>query len=160
MIIPAYHVAASSISGAGRGLFIDAAVAAGSVLVAPDAIPRTYRWHEVLAQPDPDAALAASVRWFEDHYTVTLDWPDECYINHSFSPNGLWHLGFVFAARAMQPGEELTVDYRHLLGEGQREAFADSLTGEAIIGFSWEQSLQQSTTALARLLGASGSPPC
>jgi hypothetical protein len=159
MIVPAHHVAASSIAGAGHGLFIDAPVDAGSVIVAPDAIPRTWRWHEVLAHPDPDAALAASVRWFEDHYTVTLDWPDECYINHSFTPNGLWHLGFVFAARNLQPGEELTVDYRHLLGEGQQEAFADSITGAQIIGFSWTDSLQQSTAALARLIG-SGQAPC
>lgn len=153
MILPRYRIAPSTIAGAGQGVFIEEPVEAGRIVVAPDAIPRVYRWDEVLSQPDPEAAQAATVRWFEDRYTITPDWPDECYVNHSFTPNGLWHLGFIFASRALTPGEELTVDYRHLLGEGQVEAFRDATTGEAIIGFSWRESLRQSTEALARLLG-------
>jgi hypothetical protein len=98
--------------------------------------------------------MAAAVRWFEDECTVSLDWPDECYVNHSFAPNGLWHLGFIFAARALQPGEELTVDYRHLLPEGEREAFHDAASGEPIIGFSWAESLARSTRELAALQAA------
>ncbi|MBB5014612.1 SET domain-containing protein [Rehaibacterium terrae] len=124
----------------------------GRVLVAPDAIPRVYRWDEVLAQPDPEAAQAASVRWFEDRYTVTLDWPDECCVNHSFAPTGLWHLGFIFAAHDLAAGEELTVDYRHLLGDGQVETFRDARSGEAIVGFGWRESLARSTAALGALL--------
>ena len=154
MILPAYRVDASTIPGAGKGVFLDEAVARGRILVAPDAIPRVYRWDEVLAQPDPDEALAASVRWFEDRYTVSLDWPDECFINHSFEANGLWHLGFVFAARDLQAGEELTVDYRHLLAEGQEEVFRDARTGRAIVGWSWAESLARSTRELATLLPA------
>ena len=154
MILPAYRVDASTIPGAGKGVFLDEAVARGRILVAPDAIPRVYRWEEVLAQPDAEEALAASVRWFEDRYTVSLDWPDECYLNHSFEANGLWHLGFVFAARDLAPGEELTVDYRHLLGEGQEEAFRDALTGRAIVGWSWAESLARSTRELATLVPA------
>lgn len=154
MILPAYRVDASTIPGAGKGVFLGEAVARGRILVAPDAIPRVYRWDEVLAQPQPDEALAASVRWFEDRYTVSLDWPDECYLNHSFEANGLWHLGFVFAARDLAAGEEITVDYRHLLGEGQEEAFRDALTGRAIVGWSWAESLSRSTRELAALLPA------
>ena len=151
MILPAYRVAPSTIEGAGLGLFVEHAVAAGTILVAPDAIPRLFRWDEVLAMPDQAGALAACVRWFEDRYTVTPEWPDECYINHAFSPSGLWHLGFVFAARDLGAGDEITVDYRHLLGEGQQETFVDSGSGEAIIGFSWADSIARSTAELARL---------
>ena len=154
MILPRYRVAASTIPGAGQGVFLDEAVPAGRILVAPDAIPRVFRWDEVMALPDCDTALAASVRWFEDRFTVTPEWPDECYINHSFEPNGLWHLGFVFAARALAPGEELTVDYRHLLGEGQEESFRDSLSGRTIVGWSWQESLARSTRELAALVPA------
>lgn len=103
--------------------------------------------------PDPAAARAASVRWFEEFYTVSLEWPDECYINHSFDPNGLWHLGFVFASRDIAQDEELTIDYRHLLPEGVAETFADADSGLPIIGWSGRESLQLSTLALARLLG-------
>jgi len=85
---------------------------------------------------------------------VSLDWPDECYVNHSFEPSGLWHLGFIFAARELAAGEELTVDYRHLLPEGEREAFVDARTGEPIIGLPWRESLAMSTRALAALQGA------
>jgi hypothetical protein len=152
MILPAYHVAPSTIPGAGQGVFVTEAVSRGRIVVAPDAIPRVFRWDEVMAMPDRDAALAASVRWFEDRYTVSPDWPDECYLNHSFEPNGLWHLGFVFAARDLGAGDEVTVDYRHLLGEGQEESFRDSLSGRAIVGWSWQDSLARSTHELAGLL--------
>lgn len=151
MILPRYRIDASRIPGAGRGVFLDEAVARGRVLVAPDAIPATYRWDEVRAQPDPEAAMAAAVRWFEDRYTISLDWPDECFLNHSFEPNGLWHLGFVFAARDLAAGEELTIDYRHLLPEGEVEAFRDAGSGQAIVGYSWAESLAVSTRALAAL---------
>jgi hypothetical protein len=154
MILPAYRVDASTIPGAGKGVFLREPVARGRILVAPDAIPRVYRWDEVLAQPEADEALAASVRWFEDRYTVSLDWPDECYLNHSFEANGLWHLGFVFAARDLDAGEEITVDYRHLLAEGQEEVFRDAVTGRAIVGWSWSESLARSTRELAALLPA------
>lgn len=157
MILAPYRVAPSTIPGAGKGLFVDAPVAAGRILVAPDAIDRVYRWDEVLTQPDLDAALASSVRWFEDRYTITPEWPDECYINHAFAATGLWHLGFVFAARNLDAGEEVTVDYRHLLREGEYEVFADALTGQPIIGYSWQQSLATSTAQLAALLAGASS---
>lgn len=151
MILPRYRIGPSSIPGAGQGLFLDEPVARGRIVVAPDAIPATYTWDEVCAQPDPEAALAATVRWFEGRYTITPDWPDECYVNHSFAPNGLWHLGFIFAARDLLSGEELTVDYRHLLPEGEEEAFRDAQSGRAIVGFSWAESLGRSTRELAAL---------
>ncbi|PKM14726.1 MAG: hypothetical protein CVV12_12395 [Gammaproteobacteria bacterium HGW-Gammaproteobacteria-2] len=159
MILTPYRVAPSTIPGAGKGLFIDAPVAAGRIIVAPDAINRVYRWDEVLAQPDIDTALASSVRWFEDRYTITPEWPDECYINHAFASTGLWHLGFVFAARDLDAGEEVTVDYRHLLREGEYEGFADALTGKPIIGYSWQQSLATSTAQLAELLQVASHAP-
>lgn len=154
MILPRYRIAPSRIPGAGQGLYLEEPVRRGRIVVAPDAIPATFGWDEVRAQPDPSAAMAAAVRWFEDRYTISLDWPDECYLNHSFEPNGLWHLGFVFAARDLDAGEELTVDYRHLLPEGEPEAFRDAATGREIIGFSWAESLASSTRALAALQAA------
>lgn len=154
MILPRYRIAPSRIPGAGQGLYLEEPVARGRIIVAPDAIPATFGWDEVRTQPDPSAAMAAAVRWFEDRYTISLDWPDECYLNHSFEPNGLWHLGFVFAARDLEAGEELTVDYRHLLPEGEPEAFRDAATGREIIGFSWAESLASSTRALAALQAA------
>ena len=152
MILPQYRIAASPIAGAGKGLFLSERVARGRIVVAPDAIPATYAFAEIEAAADRDAWLPSAVRWFEDRFTVTPDWPDECYVNHSFEPTGLWHLGFIFAATKLEPGAELTIDYRHLLGEGQEESFRDARTGERIVGFAWAESLERSTDALRRLL--------
>lgn len=152
MILPRYRIAPSAIPGAGKGLFLDQPVSAGRIVVAPDAIPRTYSFDEISGTPDLAALLHTSVRWFEDRYTLSPDWPDECYVNHSFAPTGLWHLGFILAASDLQADVELTVDYRHLLAPGQEERFRDAETGTAIIGFDWRDSLAGSTRALAALL--------
>ena len=153
MILPRYHIGPSSITGAGQGLFIDEPLARGRVLVAPDAIPAVHRFDEILAQPDADSLLPATVRWFEDRYTVSPEWPDECYINHAFEPTALWHLGFVFAARDLEAGSEITVDYRHLLAPGQEEDFHDAASGKPIVGFTWKESLRASSQALLGLIG-------
>lgn len=152
MILPRYHIGPSNIAGAGQGLFLDEPVARGRIITAPDDIPRVHTFDAILARPDAAALLPATVRWFEDRYTITPEWPDECYINHAFTPTGVWHLGFVFAAADLPAGSEITVDYRHLLAPGQVEDFCDAHTGEAIVGFAWADSLRTSTQALAALL--------
>lgn len=152
MILPQYHIGPSLIAGAGQGLFLDEPLARGRLVTAPDAIPSVYTFEDILALPNASQLLPATVRWFEDRYTVTPEWPDECYINHAFNPSALWHLGFVFAGANLQAGTEITVDYRHLLAPGQEEDFRDARSGERIVGFTWQQSLRASTAALASLL--------
>lgn len=149
MILPRYRIAESTIKGAGKGLFVDECVAAGHIITAPDEIDKTYAWAEVQAS----GQMHAAARWFADRYTLSPDWPDECYVNHSFQPTGLWHLGFIFALNDLPQGTEITVDYRHLLAPGQEEDFADAQSGEKITGLSWQDSLRLSTRALAALLG-------
>lgn len=151
MILPRYRIAASRIPGAGKGLFLDEAVARGALITAPDDIRKVYKWTELQALPDAATLLPATVRWFEDRYTVAPEWPDECYINHAFEPNGLWHLGFVFARADLAAGSEITVDYRHLLGPGQVEDFVDAASGEAIVGYQWQESMARSTAQLQAL---------
>lgn len=158
MILPRYRIAASRIPGAGKGLFLDEPVARGRLVTAPDDIRKVYKWTDVASLPDAAALLPATVRWFEDRYTVTPEWPDECYINHSFAPNGLWHLGFVFALDDLAPGAEITVDYRHLLAPGQHEEFLDAETGKSIVGFSWQESMARSTAQLHALFARAAEP--
>ena len=153
MILPRYHIHSSSIRGAGKGVFIDEPVEQGSILIAPDAIPRTWPLEQIEAMPDAQKLLPATVRWFENHYTISTDWPDECFINHSFAPTGLWHLGFIFASSNLDAGSEITVDYRHLLGPGQVEDFRDAESGQPIVGFTWKESLRTSSQALLGLIG-------
>jgi hypothetical protein len=152
MILPRYRIAPSRIPGAGQGLFLEQDLPRGAIVIAPDAIPRTFRLDELMARPDAEALLPSTVRWFEDQFTITPEWPDECYVNHAFDPNGIWHLGFVFAAVDLSPGDELTVDYRHLLPEGTEEVFRDAASGRPIVGLPWSDSLALSTAALAAAL--------
>jgi hypothetical protein len=154
MILPRYRIGVSTVPGAGKGLFLDGPVAAGDIVVAPDAIPRVYTMNELMALPDAHSLLPATVRWFEDRFTATPEWPDECYINHSFAPTALWHLGFVFARRDLAPGTEITVDYRHLLGDGQKEEFLDAITGAEIVGLPWRESLALTSAELAQIVAA------
>ena len=51
MILPRYHVAASKIPGAGKGLFLDEEVTRGRLNTTPDDIRTIYRWDEIEAQP-------------------------------------------------------------------------------------------------------------
>lgn len=156
MIVPRYRIGPSRIPGAGQGVLLEQALAAGSVAIAPDRIDETWSLAEILADPARTAQMHACARWFEDRYTLSPEWPDECYVNHSFSPNGIWLLGFVFAARDLEAGEELTVDYRHLLAPGQEEAFRDAGSGGAIVGFTWRESLVRGLDALRALLDPPG----
>ncbi|MBI3562803.1 MAG: hypothetical protein HY080_13910 [Gammaproteobacteria bacterium] len=153
MIIPRYSIAPSRIPQAGQGVFLAVAVSRGSVLVAPDRIQQTLTHQQFEQLADP-SQLNSSVRWFEQHYTVCPEWDDECYINHSFSPTGLWHLGFVFAMDELPVGTELTMDYRYILGENCQPAFIDSLTQQPIIGLPWQQVITDSTRCLLSLLPA------
>ena len=151
MIVPAYEIRLAE-HAHGKGVFITEAVARGRVLVAPDAINKVYSEKERLALQPGSAEDDACVRWFENWHTVSTDWPDDCYVNHSFKPSGLWHLGFVFALRDMQAGEEITVDYRYLVNNNEKMPFLDAETGAEIIGYTWTENLRRSTEQLLAIL--------
>jgi hypothetical protein len=153
VIIPRYRIAPSLIPGAGKGLFLDEAVARGRVLIAPDRIHTVMAEAELRRHPADSIEVESSVRWFEDWFSLTPEWSDECYVNHSFTPNGLWHLGFIFASRDLAPGEELTIDYRLVIGSGEEMPFRDAATGQPIVGLAWHDNLRRSAGGLLELLG-------
>lgn len=152
MIVPPYKIAPATHPEAGKGLFVTAPVKKGSIICAPDKIDRVYSQAQKDAFGVGSPEDEASVRWFENYYTISTDWPDECYINHAFNPNGLWHLGFVFALRDIAVGEEITVDYRFLVGDGEKLPFNDIETGREIIGLPWRENLRLGNLALAAVL--------
>lgn len=154
MIRIPHFVAPSHIPGAGQGLFARSACAAGDVLMYPNEAHETLDRAAFLALPAEAPELASCVRWFADCYTLDRAWSVEAFLNHSFTPNCLWHLGFVFAGRPIEAGEELTIDYRLILDDGVTLDFSDSTTGEAITGFSWEEAMRRSSAALAAMFAA------
>lgn len=154
MIVPAYEIR-SARHAAGKGVFLLEPVARGRVLVAPDAINQVYDGPARAALVPGSPEDEACVRWFEDFHTVSTDWPDDCYVNHSFTPSGLWHLGFIFATRNLAPGDEVTVDYRFLVNDNEVLPFRDAETGREIVGHTWEENLRLSTEQLLALLARS-----
>lgn len=149
MILPRYRVAESRIPLAGKGLFVDEAVTRGRVIIAPDNVHTV--WPESrLRQYDADSVeMRSSVRWFEDRFSLTPEWSDECYVNHSFSPTALWHLGFVFALGDLEAGSEVTMDYRYVIGDGEQMPWPDSVTGRRIVGLTWSQALKETAAIVA-----------
>ncbi|HEX4872111.1 MAG TPA: SET domain-containing protein [Nevskiaceae bacterium] len=151
MILPRYRVAPSRIPGAGQGLFVEEPVAAGRVLIAPDNIHTVWPEARLRQYPADSIEVASSVRWFEDHYSLTPEWSDECFVNHSFAPTALWHLGFIFALRDLAVGEEVTMDYQLVIGSGERLPFVDAVSGREIVGLPWPEALVQSASTLLQL---------
>ncbi|MFP5358465.1 MAG: SET domain-containing protein [Gammaproteobacteria bacterium] len=152
MILPRYRVAPSRIPGAGQGLFLDEPVSRAAVIIAPDNVHTLWPEEKLRACPADSIEVSSSVRWFERWFSLTPEWSDECFVNHSFEPSGLWHLGFIFAAADLVAGTEITADYRFLLGSGEDAGFACGHTGRPIVGLPWRDNLQQSAQALLRLL--------
>lgn len=154
MIVVPYEVVPSAIPGAGKGLRLSAPVPRGAVIIAPDNLHTVWPEDRLRTYPDDSIEVQASVRWFERWFSITPEWSDECYVNHSFTPNGLWHLGFIFALADLAPGAELTVDYRLLLGDDEDPGFACAESGQPIRGLPWRASLAHSTAQLAGLFRA------
>jgi hypothetical protein len=152
MIVPKYTIQPSSIPNAGFGLFLAQAVTRGSIITAPDKINQLLTVAELERFDVNSIEVRSSTRWFENWCTSSPDWPDECYINHSFTPTALWHLGFTFAVADLPAETEITIDYRFFLLENETPGFSDAQTGQLIIGFSWQQSLMRSTTQLYQLM--------
>lgn len=153
MIVPKYEVAASRIPSAGKGLFVAEDVAKGRVIIAPDNIHTVWPEAKLRQFAADSVEVESSVRWFEDWYSLTPEWSDECYVNHSFAPTALWHLGFIFAASDLAAGTEVTVDYQLVIGSGEVMPFKDSATGREIVGRSWADNLRSGAAALLTLLG-------
>ena len=75
----------------------------------------------------------------------------ENYINHSFTPNVLYHCGVCFALEDIDIGIELTTNYTYLLAEGDSEAFYDLASKKQVCGIGWRECLKQTAVQLFTL---------
>ncbi|MGH8505197.1 MAG: SET domain-containing protein-lysine N-methyltransferase, partial [Stenotrophobium sp.] len=151
-IVPKYRVAPSRIAGAGQGLYLEQTVPSGAVIIAPDNVHTVWAESKLRQYPADSREVESSVRWFEDYFSLTPEWSDECYVNHSFTPNAQWHLGFIFALDNLEADTEIVMDYRYVIGSGEELPFRDSVTGRSIVGLPWAECLRGSAQQLlARL---------
>jgi len=151
MIIIPYDVMDSKINNAGKGVFVKENLHKGKVISAPDNVDKIYNFDEICKFVPGSIEHESCVRWFESGYCVVKKWSDECYFNHSFTPNCVWHLGFVFAARELNAGEEITIDYSYLLAEGHDGGFTDAKTGRAVVGMSFSESIRRSAAIICEI---------
>ena len=141
----------STIPNAGKGLFSDEAIPRGSIIGFPDNIQKIYSREQLLALPPESPEFQTSVRWFENCYAADPDYSEAYYINHSYKPNCLWHLGFVFAREDIPPGAEITLDYRVLMDNDPSFSFKDAITGQMVCGLSWQEKMVVNSQQLLML---------
>ncbi|MFH1135554.1 MAG: SET domain-containing protein [Pseudomonadota bacterium] len=97
--------------------------------------------------------IRTGCRWIKSHFIYRESGvEDEDFVNHSQTPNLLYHCGVCFARRDIHSGEELTLDYKYLLSEAE-PGFFDSVTGKYVQGLPGRDALLGSTRELARILG-------
>jgi SET domain-containing protein len=142
---------------------------AGNGAFALESIPRgaiagflTYKVNIVTeeqyqaAQRAGDKLLIQSaVRWAGEYFLYNAALLDEDFINHSATPNLLYHCGILFALSDIWPGNELTVNYKYFLAVNDVYAFSDLDTRQTITGLDARQALLQSCQELAGLYDAS-----
>jgi hypothetical protein len=77
------------------------------------------------------------------------------FLNHSFEPNVLWHVGCYFARRDIAPGDELFLDYSALIDPLWGGRITDSAGGKKLEGVEWRRALLDTCRSLTEVLEAS-----
>lgn len=139
---------------AGKGLFAKESAVKGAVLAllthsCPTMSEAEYQ--EAQSQGN-EIIIMTAVRWTGNAFAYGDSIGPEEYINHSFSPTMLYHLGVCYALRDIAPGDELTADYRYFLAEQDVCRFTDSETGRLVDGYGPREAAVCSARELLRLL--------
>ena len=150
-----YLIQNSTLAGAGKGLFTEEDLKRGSIIIFPNQEHQLFdraKWKTLAAN---SIEAISAIRWFEDIFSVDPEWSPESHLNHSFTPNAVWHLGFVFALRDIQVGEEIFINYGLLLDEDETLDFKDSITGREIQGLPYDVAIGLSAGQVAALFETS-----
>jgi hypothetical protein len=74
------------------------------------------------------------------------------HLNHSFTPNLLWHLGYYFTLVQIAVGDELFIDYRFLIDPAWSHRVNDRASGRPVEGMEWRDAIVRSCKQLIALL--------
>lgn len=155
---PDYHfripteVRASTIVGADLGLFALEDVPAGR-LVGMDFPLSKWLASEEQIKAQPPELRKYSWRHVEHVYFAAPKGPRAVadFLNHSFEPNLLFHVGCYFSRRDIATGDELLVDYQLVWAPGWSD-IVDGASGRLIDGVEWREALRRSCRELLELL--------
>lgn len=147
------EVRPSQVAGAGLGAFAREEVAAGEFVGMDFPSPRRLAKHEEI-RAQPADLRKYSWRHVEQVYFAARDDLRTAtdFLNHSFDPNILWHLGCYFTLRDVAVGDELTVDYRVILAPGWQPDLVDAQTRRPIEALTWREALIHSGEQLVALM--------
>jgi hypothetical protein len=138
---------------AGSGLFLRAPVRKGTIVTihAADAQLLTEDEYQEAQRQGNELVVRTGIRWVGRYFLHAREMKVESYINHSDDPALLYHCGVSFARRDLEPGDELTIDYRLILAENDVDSFVDSGSGP-VSGLSPKEALLRSSEQLVQLL--------
>jgi SET domain-containing protein len=152
MLLVKTSVGESSI--AGFGLFAAEPMAKGTVVAIFSHGLSVINEDEYIDRTlaDDPIVIKTACRFVDRYYICRESGvEDEDYVNHSFSPNMLYHCGICFAKQDLGPGDELTVNYKYLLSQDE-PGFHDVLTGKYVTGLTPLDALYQSSKELSGLM--------
>jgi SET domain-containing protein len=147
---------------AGRGVYALEPMTAGAVvgLLNHHNLIMTENQYQQAQSRGEQLIIQSAVRLVGDYFVYNSEITDEEYINHSETPNMLYHCGILFAKAAIAAGDELTVDYKYFLATDDVCAFGDRDTGRQVTGLNAKEALLQSCREVIALFSqAEFDPP-
>jgi SET domain-containing protein len=146
---------------AGRGVYAREAVPVGAVvgLLDHNNLIMTEEEYQDAQRRGEHLIIQSAVRLVGGYFVYNAKITDEEYINHSETPNMLYHCGILFAKSAIAPGNELTVDYKYFLAADDVHAFDDRDSGRQVIGLDAKQALLASCREVIELFSRTGFAP-
>jgi hypothetical protein len=138
----------------GKGLFAIQPIKRGTILcffpIGAQVITET-RFLQAVKENDR-AIVRTATRLAGKYYTIGNEPEPYTFLNHSFTPNLLCHVGVVLARRAIEAQEELTLDYRTLIDDSDVGVYCDAASGREIRGFGAKQTLLRTAAELTDIL--------
>lgn len=138
---------------AGRGVYAAEPIAAGAVvgLLNHHNLIMSETEYQDAQRRGEELIIQSAVRLVGGYFIYNGQITDEEYINHSETPNMLYHCGILFAKQPIAIGDELTVDYKYFLAADDVHRFDDRDTGRAVTGLDAKQALVESCREVIEL---------
>jgi SET domain-containing protein len=138
---------------AGQGVYAMEPVPAGAVIGMLDreTLIMTETQYQDAQRRGEQLIIQSAVRLIGDYFVYNAKITDEEYINHSSTPNMLYHCGILFAKKPIAIGDELTADYKYFLATDDVHAFDDRDSGKQVTGMDARQALLASCQEVMEL---------
>jgi hypothetical protein len=138
---------------AGRGVYALEPIAVGAVVgfLNHNNLTMTEDEYQDAQRRGEQLIIQSAVRLVGGYFVYNAQITDEEYLNHSETPNMLYHCGLLFAKKPVAVGDEITVDYKYFLATDDVHAFDDRESGKQVTGLNAKEALLQSCREVIEL---------